>query len=160
MKNSERTILALVVVLTVISGVVAIRALTGSVVHMRGAGTLSSDAPGSLESRGEEVAGLVTTLARASEVETAPEEMRDPMVPYTVRRTRTTTAAPAPRRPRYEVTAVILDEEDPTAIVRSGGQSMIVHLGDELEGGRVTAIEADGVTLTGANGTEKLGLTR
>ncbi|MBD3368120.1 MAG: hypothetical protein GF405_08120, partial [Candidatus Eisenbacteria bacterium] len=145
MKNRERTIVALVLVLTAVSGVVAVRSLTSSVVRMQAAGSLATDSPGNLEIRGEEVTGLMTTLASASEVELENEELRDPMVPYKVkiqRTTPTTTAAPA--RPRYVATAVILDDEDPTAILRSGGQSMIVHLGDELDGGRVTAIEADG----------------
>ena len=162
MKNSGRTIVSLVIVLTVISGIVATRSLTGSVSHMRHAGSLAPDAPGSLESRGEEVTGLITTLASASEVEHEDVDVRDPMVPYrAIRRTTSTaTTTVTPSRPKYEVTAVILDEEDPTAIMRSGGRSLIVHLGDEVEGGRVTAIEADGVTLTNASGTEKIGLSR
>ena len=161
MKKSDRTILALVIVLTAISSVVALRSLSGSVSRMRSAGGLTSDSPGSIESRGEEVTGLVTTLANASELESEPEEVRDPMVPYRApRRTTSASTTTAPARPRYEVTAVILDEDDPTAIMKSGGQSLIVHLGDELEGGRVTAIEADGVTLESANGTEKIVLSR
>jgi hypothetical protein len=162
MKKSDRTIVALVVVLTAISGFVATRSLTGSVGHMRAAGELSPSTPGSLQSRGEEVTGLVTTLASAADGESEAQETRDPMVPYkVVRRTTTTTSTtPAPARPRYEVTAVILDEEDPTAILRSGGRSLIVHLGDEIDGGRVTAIEADGVTLESATGSVKLDLSR
>ena len=67
---------------------------------------------------------------------------------------RTETAPTRPTWPNYRVTAVLIDE-DPRAFLDAGGQNITVKVGDEIRGGRVIAIEPDGVTIRGEAGTKK-----
>lgn len=80
---------------------------------------------------------------------------RDPLVPYEAPK-KTTAARPAPpkpRKPSLKVSAIVLDEDTPTAIVIVDGQSMIVQVGDEVVGGRVTEITSEGITVETADET-------
>lgn len=81
---------------------------------------------------------------------------RDPLVPYEAPKKATAAkpaAPPKPRKPELKVSAVILDEDTPTAIVIVGGQSRIVQVGDEVVGGRVTEITNEGITVETAERT-------
>jgi hypothetical protein len=60
----------------------------------------------------------------------------------------------APARPSYEVKAVFLDR-DPTAVLLTGGRTVIVRVGDVVNGERVVAIDASGVTIEGDEGARR-----
>lgn len=80
---------------------------------------------------------------------------RDPMVPYKAP-PKPSTAKPKPvkpRKPSMTVSAIVLDEDTPTAIVIVDGSSSIVQVGDEIVGGRVTEITSDGITVETAENT-------
>jgi hypothetical protein len=123
---------------------------TASAIRVRQANT----AQGDIERTGEEIEGLLADLSTPTSPNLEGGIRRDPMVPYTPPpkpSPQHTTQAP---RPSYKVSAVFLGV-DPYAVLVSGGTTIQVHIGTELDGGVVTAIEADGVRVQTGSGEEK-----
>ncbi|MBD3348541.1 MAG: hypothetical protein GF400_05020 [Candidatus Eisenbacteria bacterium] len=150
-------ITAVAVILTAVSVVIGARAIMGTAAMLRQTRGEGEAEPGNLERTGSEIEILLESMAQAAAYGDTTAADRDPMVPYTPpRRTTTTTAPRAPRGPIYKVTAVVIDEENPTAVLMVDGESRIVRVGEEIEGGRVTAIEHEGVTIEGDDGVAKL----
>ena len=154
------TVITLVAVFaTAISAFIGGRAIVGTAAGLRNPGQNTPIAPGDLETTGAEIAALLSTLSGSVDSEAVAGELRDPMLPYTPPKKPTPVATtPTPRRPSYVVKAVFIDA-NPTAIMFSGGRSIIVRIGDELDGGRVMAIENDGVTVEGEGGARKYPLS-
>jgi hypothetical protein len=148
-------ITVIAVVATAISVVIGGRAIMGTAATMRQTSQREGASPGDLERTGSEIELLLEDMAQARMVEGGGAE-RDPMVPYKEPRKATPASRPtAPRGPSYKVTAVVIDQ-DPTAILMIDGVSKIVRVGETIEGGRVVAIESDGVTIEGDDGKTKL----
>lgn len=83
------------------------------------------------------------------------------MAPYRAPARRTTTPQPEPATPPptyYEVKAVFLDE-DPTAVILVSGETATVRVGDMVNGERVIAIDAGGVTIEGDAGARRFALS-
>ena len=154
MEGRPLMITVVVVAATILSAYLGTSAIVGTLATLRESASAAQAAPGDIESTGDQVVALLGGLGAPDTG--AFDDLRDPMVPYQKPRPVARPAAPAqPRRPSYEVAAVILDESDPTAIVLEGGRSIIVREGDRLNGGRVTKIEADGVTVEDESGSVK-----
>jgi hypothetical protein len=151
-------ITAVAVVATAISVVIGARAIMGTASTLRHTTGATEAVPGELERTGSEVELLLDDMAMASETGDPEDTGRDPMVPYKEpRKTSSTPKPPAkPRGPSYKVSAVVIDEQDPTAVLLVNGESHIVRVGDRVEGGRVVAIEREGVTIEGDDGQTKL----
>jgi hypothetical protein len=154
-KKQATIITVLVVLATAGSVFLGVRAIVGTAAGLRTAPTTVEAAPGPIESTGNEVAALTADIAKQGEQTTSGSERTDPMTPYAPpARSETKGGGSAPPKVTYKVTAVILDQE-PTGILSSGGKSVVVHIGDQLGSGIVTAIEADGVTVTDEKGIVK-----
>jgi len=154
-KRQATIITVLVVLATAGSVFLGVRAIVGTAAGLRTAPSTVEAAPGPIESTGNEVATLAGEISNQGEQKTSGNERTDPMTPYTAPvRSETKGAVAAQPKITYKVTAVILDQE-PTGILSSGGKSVVVHVGDQLGAGVVTAIEADGVTVTGEKGVVK-----
>jgi len=157
MKGKTVLIVLVAVLATAGSTFVATRAITGTAGGGRSA-SAETDA-GEIQSKGTEVALLVEGMEESSGDEAMTRDDRDPMVTYKAKpkpKPAATSTAPAtPRWPSYTVTAVLLGGDDPRAFLRLGGESISAKVGDEIAGGRVTAIESDGVTIEGEAGTKK-----
>jgi hypothetical protein len=158
MKGKVLLIVLVAVVATAASVFVGTRAITNAASGGRAAAPSAEETTGEIENTGNEVATLVEDLEQAREAEAVTSKDRDPMTRHVAKPppppVTTTTTTTAPRWPSYTVTAVLLDE-DPRAFLRSGDQSISVKVGDEINGGRVIAIEPDGVTIEGSAGTKK-----
>jgi len=153
--NRALAITVVAVAATAASVVIGGRAIVGTAATLRQTTARGDSSPGEIERTGSEIEVLLEDMAQARTLD-AGEAERDPMVPYREPRpvapvSRQTT----PRGPTYKVTAVVIDD-DPTAIMMINGVSKIVRVGDAIEGGRVVAIENDGVTIEGDNGQTKL----
>lgn len=159
MKGKTALIVLVAVVATAASVFVGTMAITRSVSGTRVASASTESAPGEIESTGTEVAELVADLEEAVSKDAVTSDDRDPMVKHVAAPTPppTTssgeTAAPRPTMPRYTVTALILDDTDPMAILKLGGETITVRIGSEIKGGTVASITEDGVTLEGPAGT-------
>jgi len=159
MKGKTVLIVLVAVLATATSTFVATRAITGTVTDGRTATASAEADAGEIQNKGTEVALLVGDIEESSGEEAVTGDDRDPMVTYKAKPkpkpVATTTAPAAPRWPSYTVTAVLIGGDDPRAFLRLGGESISVKVGQEVTGGRVTAIEADGVTIEGEAGTKK-----
>ena len=103
---------------------------------------------------GNEITALIADLSDPEYPEWAVGRERDPMVPYTPPPKPQPRRPSRPTRPSYQVKAVFLDQ-DPTAVILTGGETVIVRAGDTVNGNRVIAIESDGVTIESEAGTHK-----
>ena len=159
MRGKTVLIVLVAVAATAASTFVATRAIRGTVTEGRSVSASAEAAPGEIQSRGTELTMLVAEIDGSAEGEAVTRDDRDPMVEYRAKpkpRPAQKAAAPAgPSWPGYKVTAVLIGDSDPRAFLKLGGESMSVRVGDEIKGGRVTAIEKDGVTVEGEAGTKK-----
>jgi hypothetical protein len=159
MKGKTVLIVLVAVLATAASTFVATRAITGTVTDGRTVSASAEADAGEIQNKGTEVALLVEGIAESSGEEAVTRDDRDPMVTYKAKPkpkpAATSTAPAAPRWPSYTVTAVLLSGDDPRVFLRLGGESISAKVGDEIAGGRVTAIESDGVTIEGEAGTKK-----
>jgi len=159
MKRKTVMIVLVVVLATAASTFVATRAITGTVTDGRTVSTSTETDFGKIQSRGTEVAVLVGDMEKSSGEEALTGDDRDPMVTYKAepkpKPAPTSTRPSGPRWPSYTVTAVLIDRDDPRAFLTLRGTSISAKVGDEITGGRVTAIEPDGVTIEGEAGTKK-----
>ncbi len=111
----------------------------------------SAEAPQSQDDLAQLLNDLEATHAQEQAQARASELARDPMVPKSSQR-RTTTGSstqsePAkPAVPSVAVTAVIIDE-NPMAVLATGGRSITVEEGDTVNGGLVVEIRGDGVVI-------------
>ena len=155
MKRQATIITVLVVLATAGSVFLGVRAIVGTAAGLRAAPTPVEVAPGPIESTGNEVAALAAEISDQGEPTASGNDRTDPMTPYVPPvRSETKSGVAAQPKITYKVTAVILDQK-PTGIVSSGGKSVVVHVGSQLGDGIVTAIENDGVTVTGPKGEVK-----
>jgi hypothetical protein len=163
MKRKTVLIVLVAVMATAGSTFVATRAITGAVTDGRTVSASAETDAGDIQSKGAEVELLVGDMQESSGEEAVTREDRDPMVTYKPEPTPepkpkpapTSTQRSAPRWPSYTVTAVLLGDDDPRAFLTLRGTSISAKVGDEITGGRVTAIEPDGVTIEGKAGTKK-----
>ncbi len=161
MKGKTVLIVFVAVLATAASAFVATRAITGTVADGRTVSVSAETDAGEIQSKGTEVALLVGDLQESSNEEAVTRDDRDPMVTYKAkpkpkpRPAPTSTQPRAYRWPSYTVTAVLIDGDDPRAFLTLGSENISVKVGDEITGGRVTAIERDGVTIEGGAGTKK-----
>lgn len=155
MKDKSKVFIVIIIAAVAISAYVGGKAIVGAAASLRNSGS-EPEAPGEIESTGNEATELLADMSGPEGDRKVPDIQRDPLVPYTAAPAATGQAAARsaarPSAPAYTVTAVFLDE-NPTAILSADGGRTIVHVGDEVNGGRVTAIGADGVTIEGADGT-------
>jgi hypothetical protein len=160
-KGKTLLIVLVAVLATAGSAFVATRAITGAAGGGRTVSASAETDAGEIQSKGTEVALLVEGMEESSGDEAVTRDDRDPMVTYKAKPkpkpkpAATPTRPSAPRWPSYTVTAVLLSSDDPRAFLRLGGESISAKVGDEITGGRVTAIEPDGVTIEGEAGTKK-----
>ena len=158
MKGKTALIVLIAVVATAASVFVGTRAITGSIHGDRSMAASSDAAPGEIQSKGVEAEKLVGDIEQSSSGEAVTKDDRDPMVKYVAKPKpkpqSETSTPPPPRFPSYTVKTLFLDD-DPMAIMKRGDDFITVRIGDEIEGGKVTAIESDGVTLEGPAGTKK-----
>jgi hypothetical protein len=104
----------------------------------------SAEAGGEQDDLGQLIDDLAATTAEAEAVSLS----RDPMVPKT-KPTKTSTQPTTPEKPALpgvSVTAVIIDD-NPMAVLRTGGRSITVEEGDTVNGGQVVEIRSDGVVI-------------
>jgi len=154
MKDKSKVFIVIIIVAVAVSAYIGGKAIVGAAASLR-----SSDndpgTPGEIEATGSEATVLLADMGGPEGNRKAPDIKRDPLAPYTrASAAEGKAAAKPPARPSvpaYTVTAVFLDD-NPTAILSAGGGRTIVHVGDDVSGGRVTAIGADGVTVEGADG--------
>ena len=109
---------------------------------------LAMASTGGGEGEGDEVVEFVASLLEAPGPLLDEGVVRDPLVPHRAPRPKTTArpkTTPKPAAPRYTVVAVIIDE-NPRAIMQTGGKNVVVKVGDELGGRKVVSIRDDGVT--------------
>lgn len=159
MKKHATVITILVVLATAGSVFLGVRAIVGTAAGFRASSSPVEATPGPIESTGNEVAALTAEMSDPSGQKVGQDDRTDPMTPYTGPTKADVKGAVSPKPTvSYKVTAVILDQE-PTGILASGGKSIVVHVGDRLGDGVVTAIEADGVTVTGEKGVQKYPLS-
>jgi hypothetical protein len=152
MRDKSKIFIIAIVAAVAVSAYIGGRAIVGAAASLRGAdaGTTAA-APGEIEATGNEAAGLLADMESPAK---APDIKRDPLAAPTAAPAdgqATARAAAKPSAPAYRVTALFLDD-NPTAILSAGGERTIVHVGDEIAGGRVTAISSTGVTVEGAGG--------
>ena len=167
MKRKTVLIVLVAVMATAASTFVATRAITGTVTDGRTVCASAETDAGEIQSKGAEVELLVGDMQESSGEEAVTRDDRDPMVTYKAtpkpkpepkpepKPTLTSTRPRAHRWPSYTVTAVLISGDDPRAFLTLGGESFSAKVGDEITGGRVTAIEPDGVTIKGEAGTKK-----
>ncbi|MFH1502638.1 MAG: hypothetical protein ABIG03_06295 [Candidatus Eisenbacteria bacterium] len=145
---------AIAVTATVASVVIGARAIVGTAATLRHSTQANAQDPGALERTGGEVEQLLISLEDARTSGETAEPGRDPMVPYVAPRPASAPRSTAPAKPTYKVTAVFIDD-NPMAILSVNGKSVRVNVGDLVAGGRVVAIENDGVTIDEDGGEKK-----
>lgn len=147
---NRRTLIITIVAVaaTGVSVIIGTRAIVGTAATLRHSNRAEAHSPGHLEITGSEVEALLEDLAAAHTPDEGGGPERDPMVPYKAPKKPVSQTKPTIAKPKYKVTAVFIDA-DPTAVLIVNGVSVIVHVGDEVAGGRVVAIERDGVTIEG-----------
>ena len=161
MKGKTILIVLVAVLATAASTIVATRAITGSVQDGRIVAASAETDPGEIENKVSEVAVLVEDIEASSDKEAVTRDDRDPMVKYKSKpkpvqkppSEPTSTQPSVPSWPSYTVTAVLSGGVDTRAFLKLGGESINVKVGDEIKGGRVIAIEPDGVTIEGEAGS-------
>ncbi len=158
MKGKTILIVTIAVLASTTSAFIGVRAIATTVTSGRAVAMSAEASHGEIESKGDELEQLVTGLDEAGSSEAVASSDRDPMVVYKAPpKPKPVSTKPAPRRPtwpNYKVTAVLIDD-DPRAFLDAGGQNITVKIGDEIKGGRIIAIEHDGVTIRGEAGTKK-----
>lgn len=155
MKDKSKVFIVIIIVAVAVSAYIGGKAIVGAAASLR-----SSDgepaAPGEIEVTGSEATVLLADMGGPEGDQKPPDIVRDPLAPYTAPPPASEPGTPRqparPSVPAYKVTMVVLDE-DPAAVLVADGIRTTVHIGDEVKGGRVTAINANGVTVEGANGT-------
>jgi len=163
MKGKTVLIVLVAVLATAASTIVATRAITGSVRDGRVVVASAETDPGEVQNKVEEVAIAVGEIEESSDKEAVTRDDRDPMVKSKPKpkpkpkpsSDETSTQPSVPSWPAYTVTAVLSGGVDSRAFLKLGETSINVKVGDEIKGGRVIAIEPDGVTIEGEAGTRK-----
>ena len=163
MRGKTVLIVLVAVLATAASTLVATRAITWSIQDGRIVAASAETDPGEVENKVAEVAIAVGDIEESSDKEAVTRDDRDPMVKYKPKpkpkpkpaSDETSTQPSVPSWPAYTVTMVLSGDDDPRANLNLGGENMSVRLGDEITGGRVIAIEPDGVTIEGEAGTKK-----
>ena len=163
MKGKTVLIVLVAVLATAASTIVATRAITGSVRDGRVVSASAETDSGEIQNKVEEVAIAVGDIEESSDKEAVARDDRDPMVKYKPKpkpkpkptSDQTPTQPSVPSWPAYTVTMVLSGDDDPRANLSLGVENTSVKLGDEITGGRVIAIEPDGVTIEGEDGTKK-----
>lgn len=159
MKGKTVLIVLVAVLATAASVIVGTRAIMGTATDGRTVSASAETDAGEIEIKGTEVVVAVVDIEESSDEEAVARDDRDPMVKYRAPRRRESTTTPTPPEPAalqwpsYKVTMVVSGDDDPRAILSLGGESISVKVGDDITGGRVTAIESDGVTIEGEAGT-------
>jgi len=148
MKTQHIIVMVLATVATIYIGTGVITRSAGVAGRI---GRLVDDASAEAAQTPDDLSQLLSDLATTqAEEEQALELERDPMVPKSKQKRSTsssTEAAPAqPAVPPVAVTAVIIDE-NPMAILSTGGRSITVEEGDTVNGGLVVEIRSDGVSV-------------
>jgi hypothetical protein len=158
-KRSTFVITVLAVLATAGSVFIGTRAIVGTAASLRNGGATARAASAADMQAGAEVAALIADLEGPEYPDWAAGHKRDPLVPYRAPApprpsTTTTPTPPEPPPPSYEVRAVFLDE-DPTAVLWIGGRTVTVRVGESVNGERVIAIDAGGVTIEGEAGARR-----
>lgn len=148
-KSTAMTLL--VVVATAASIFIGSRAIVSAASTLKSSEAVQVATTDRFDATGEEVAELLHQLNPPPAVSVEPDEERDPM--RAVAGHRVSSAPTVPQPPTYQVKAVFIDE-DPRAIVVSRGKTMVVRLGDKLNGAPVIEIHPGGVTVDTGNGTK------
>jgi hypothetical protein len=141
----------LVVLATGASIFVGSRAIVSAASTLKSSGVPEAAESDQFDVAGEQVADLLRDLNPPPAVSVEPDTMRDPMRAAAPQRRADAPAVPRP--PTYTVTAVFIDA-DPTAIVVSRGKTMVVRLGDRLNGALIKQIDAKGVTVDTGGGSK------
>lgn len=155
MKDKSKIFIVLIVAAVAVSAFIGGKAIVGSAASLRNSES-EPGGPGEIESTASEATELLADMGGAEGEQKPPDIKRDPLATYTGPAPSNGTAAPRPARPSvpsYTVTAVFLDDNPTAVLVSADGSRTIVHVGDEVGGGRVTAVAANGVTVEGADGT-------
>jgi len=159
MKGKTILVVLVAVLATAASTYVATRAITGTASDGHAVSVSAEAGPGEIQTKVSEIALLVEDIEESSGEEAVTSDDRDPMVTYKAapkpKPAPTQTARKVPRWPSYSVTAILMGDDDPRAFLTLGSQNITIRVGDEITGGRVTAIEPDGVTIVGEAGTKK-----
>lgn len=146
MKSQHIIVMVLATVTTIYVGTGVITRSAGITGRI---GRLVNEASAESSSRHDDLTQLLEDLEARAQADSLLLE-RDPMLPREARRstqTRTSTAPASPARSSVEVTALIIDEENPMAVLLTGGRSITVEEGDTVNGGLVVQIGSDGVVL-------------
>ncbi len=112
----------------------------------------SAEAPQSEDDLSQLLSDLEAAQAEEQVEEEAAALERNPMVPKSTQRRTTTASSTTPSEPvqpavpSVAVTAVIIDE-NPMAVLTTGGRSITVEEGDTVNGGLVVEIRGDGVVI-------------
>jgi hypothetical protein len=130
------------------------RAIVGTTATLRNGDSTAHASESGQSDSGKEISALIADLSDPEYPEWAVGRERDPMVPYTPPAKPPPPRPSRPTRPNYEVKAVFLDQ-DPTAVILAGGETVIVRAGDVVQGNRVISIESDGVTIESEAGIHK-----
>lgn len=147
MKTQHIIVMVLATVATIYIGTGVITKSVGVAGRI---GRLVEDANAGDERDGEDLGRLIEDLAATSADEEKVPLARDPMVPKTKEEPKPqvrSTEPPKPAHPSLAVTAVIIDDENPMAVISTGGRSITVEEGDTVNGGQVVEIESDGVVI-------------
>lgn len=153
MKKRTFVITVLAVLATAGSVSIGARAIVGTTATLRDGAATAQASQGGAGMGGSEVSALIADLSETDYPDWAVGRERDPMVPYRPPVRRTAATPRGPSRPSYKVKAVFLDQ-DPTAVILTGGETVIVRVGDTLNGDRVIAIETEGVIIESEAGTQ------
>jgi hypothetical protein len=155
MKDKSKVFIVIIVAAVVVSAYIGGKAIVGSAASLRSTES-EPGAPGEIEATASEATELLADMGGAEGEQKPPDIKRDPLAAYTgPAPSGSTAAAPRPARPSvpaYTVSAVFLDDNPTAILVSPDGGRTIVHVGDGVGGGRVTAIAANGVTVEGADG--------
>jgi len=155
MKDKSKVFIVIIVAAVAVSAFIGGKAIVGSAASLRRSENEPAGAPGEIETTASEASELLADMGGAEGEQAPPDIKRDPLAAYTGPAPSSGQAAPRPARPSvpaYTVTAVFLDDNPTAILVSADGGRTIVHVGDEVGGGRVTAIAANGVTIEGADG--------
>ena len=147
MKTQHIVVMVLATVATIYIGMGVITRSAGVAGRI---GRLVDEAIAEAPDGADDLTQLLSDLESTQTKEQAAELERDPMVPKSAQRRATsssTQSAPAaPSVPAIVVTAVIIDD-NPMAVLTTGGRSLSVEEGDTVNGGLVVEIRSDGVVI-------------
>ncbi len=147
MKTQHITVMVLATVATIYIGTGVITRSAGVAGRI---GRLVDQATAEAGTEQDDLAQLLADLAATRAEEASAEFERDPMAPKTASKKATSVESPSapvqPSVPSVAVTAVIIDE-NPMAVLTTGGRSVTVEEGDTVNGGLVVEIRGDGVII-------------